>query len=173
MEVFVVSLLNGLVYGMLLFMLASGLTLILSMMGVLNFAHASAYMLGAYFAYSLSKATGSFVIGVPLAFLATLIFGMALERFVLRTLYSRDHLDQVLATFGLILFFNQAIILLFGRQPLFVQIPEFLSGSLQLLPGLKYSTFAKTVHGKSFVILFNFIKGVLPIVSSMLFNHII
>ncbi len=124
--------LNGIQLGVTLFLLAAGLTLVFGIMGVINLAHGSLYMVGAYAAAFTAKATGSFLLAIPAGLAAAACVGMAIEYFVIRRLYARDHLDQVLATFGLILFFNQAIVLLFGRQPVFVQIPPFLSGAVDL-----------------------------------------
>ena len=126
------QLLNGIQFGVMLFLLAAGLTLVFGIMGVINLAHGSLYMVGAYAAALGAKLTGSFLLAIPCGLVAAGLAGMALEYIVVRRLYARDHLDQVLATFGLILFFNQAIILLFGRQPMFVQIPPLLSGALDL-----------------------------------------
>jgi len=124
--------LNGVQLGVMLFLLAAGLTLVFGIMGVINLAHGSLYTVGAYAAAFAAKATGSFLLAVPAGLAAAAAVGMALEYVVVRKLYARDHLDQVLATFGLILFFNQSIVLLFGRQPMFVQIPPALSGAVDL-----------------------------------------
>ena len=124
--------LNGVQLGVMLFLLAAGLTLVFGIMGVINLAHGSLYMVGAYAAAFAAKLTGSFLLAIPAGRAAAALTGMAIELFVVRKLYARDHLDQVLATFGLILFFNQSIILLFGRQPMFVQIPPALSGAVDL-----------------------------------------
>ena len=141
------QILNGLQLGVTLFLLASGLTLIFGIMGVINLAHGSLYMVGAYAMAYVAMKTGSFALAFPAGVIAAGVVGIGVEYLVVRHLYARDHLDQVLATFGLILFFNQAIILLFGRQPVFVQIPESLSGSVQLLPGLKYSLYRLVMIG--------------------------
>jgi branched-chain amino acid transport system permease protein len=130
--------LNGVQFGVMLFLLATGLTLIFGIMGVINLAHGSLYMIGAYAAAFVSAKTGSFLLALPAGLLVAGLTGMAMELLVLRRLYARDHLDQVLATFALILFFNQTITLLFGRQPLFVAMPPALSGSVELWSGLTY-----------------------------------
>lgn len=135
------QLLNGLQFGVMLFLLAAGLTLIFGIMGVINLAHGSLYMVGAYAAAFAAAQTGSVIIAVIAGLAATAIVGMAMELFVLRRLYARDHLDQVLATFALILIFNQSVTLLFGRQPLFVSVPPALNGSVELLPGLIYPVY--------------------------------
>ena len=132
------QLLNGLQFGVMLFLLAAGLTLIFGIMGVINLAHGSLYIVGAYAAAFAAAQTGSVIIAILAGLAAAALVGMAMELFVLRRLYARDHLDQVLATFALILIFNQSVTLLFGRQPLFVSVPSMLNGSIQLLPGLTY-----------------------------------
>ena len=138
MSLFLEQLLNGLQFGVMLFLLAAGLTLIFGIMGVINLAHGSIYMIGAYAGTFVAAETGSFWLGIPAALAAAALAGVAIEFLVVRRLYGRDHLDQVLATFGLILIFNQAVTMLFGRQPLFVQMPSILDGSVELLPGLSY-----------------------------------
>jgi branched-chain amino acid transport system permease protein len=139
------QLLNGVQLGVMLFLLAAGLTLIFGVMGVINLAHGSLYMVGAYAAALIAAKTGSPFLSVLSGLIAAGIVGMAMELAVLRRLYARDHLDQVLATFAMILFFNQATTMLFGRQPLFVAIPPLLSGSVELLPGLVYPIFRLAV----------------------------
>ena len=106
--------LNGIQLGMLLFLLAAGLTLIFGIMDLVNLAHGSLYMIGAYFAATFAALTGSFVLGLGLALVATLVVGMALEVIAIRPLYGRDHLDHVLGTFGLLLFFNELVRLIWG-----------------------------------------------------------
>jgi branched-chain amino acid transport system permease protein len=138
MTLFLEQLLNGVQFGIMLFLLAAGLTLIFGIMGVINLAHGSIYMIGAYAGTWVAAETGSFWLGIPAALATAAIAGLAIEFLVVRRLYGRDHLDQVLATFGLILIFNQAVTMLFGRQPLFVSIPPLLDGSVELLPGLVY-----------------------------------
>ncbi len=139
------QLLNGAQLGVMLFLLAAGLTLIFGVMGVINLAHGSLYMMGAYGAAFVAARTGSPWLAVLAGLAAAGVVGMAMEFFVLRRLYARDHLDQVLATFALILFFNQATAMLFGRQPLFVAAPALLSGSVELFPGLVYPVFRLAV----------------------------
>src|SRR5438034_1298823 len=113
------QLLNGLQYGVMLFLMAAGLTLVFGIMNLVNLAHGSLYMVGAYLATALTERTGSFVLGVALALPATLLVGVVVEIVALRTLYERDHLDQVLATFGLILFFNELVAMIWGRAAIF------------------------------------------------------
>lgn len=135
------QMLNGLQYGVMLFLLAAGLTLIFGIMGVINLAHGSLFMVGAYAGTYVAGITGSFWAGLPAALLAAAATGLIVEAVVIRRLYARDHLDQVLATFALILMFNQLITLIFGRQPVFTLLPDTFSGSIELLPGLPYPTY--------------------------------
>jgi branched-chain amino acid transport system permease protein len=135
------QLLNGLQYGVMLFLLAAGLTLIFGIMGVINLSHGSLYMVGAYAGTWVAAETGSFWLGLPAALVAAAITGFLIETVVVRRLYARDHLDQVLATFALILTFNQLVILIFGRQPVFTTLPGAFSGSIELIPGLPYPTY--------------------------------
>jgi branched-chain amino acid transport system permease protein len=132
--------LNGLQFGLMLFLLAAGLTLVFGIMDMINLAHGSLYMLGAFLAATFVSATGSFTLGVLLAVPATAALGMLLEVSVLRTLYARDHLSQVLATFALILIFNEAVRIVWGSD-LPLAAPEALSGPVELLPGMFYSSY--------------------------------
>jgi len=116
--------LNGIQLGMLLFLLAAGLTLIFGIMDLVNLAHGSLYMIGAYFAATFAAVTGSFVFGAILALIATLVVGMALEVIAIRRLYGRDHLDHVLGTFGLLLFFNEAVRLIWGPAGMTLPLPS-------------------------------------------------
>tara|TARA_A100001037_G_scaffold305656_1_gene346662 strand:+ start:700 stop:1623 length:924 start_codon:yes stop_codon:yes gene_type:complete len=133
--------LNGLQLGILLFLLAAGLTLVFGIMDLVNLAHGSLYMMGAYFAATFTAWTGSFLIGAALALPAALVLGIAVEAIALRTLYSRDHLDQVLATFGLILFFNELARIVWGPAGLDIPLPAFLETSVEILPGVPYPTY--------------------------------
>jgi branched-chain amino acid transport system permease protein len=133
--------LNGLQFGLLLFLLAAGLTLVFGIMDLVNLAHGSLYMMGAYFAATFAAWTGSFVLAAILALGATLLLGMALEVIALRKLYGRDHLDHVLATFGLILFFNELVRLIWGPGGRTLPLPAWLSGSVEILPGLPYPAY--------------------------------
>jgi branched-chain amino acid transport system permease protein len=130
--------LNGLQLGVMLFLMAAGLTLVFGIMNLVNLAHGSFYMVGAYLATYFYGVTGSYLLGVLLGLAGTLAVGVAVELIALRTLYERDHLDQVLATFGLILFFNELAAILWGRAALYTNIPEYLSGHVDLMPGLRY-----------------------------------
>lgn len=132
---------NGLQLGVMLFLMAAGLTLVFGIMDLVNLAHGSLYMVGAYLAASLTTWTGSFVLGILLAVPATFAVGVVVELVVLRTLYERSHLDQVLATFGLILFFNELVAILWGRAAIFSGLPDFLSGSVEIIPGAPYPVF--------------------------------
>ncbi len=137
--------LNGLQFGLLLFLLAAGLTLVFGIMDLVNLAHGSLYMLGAYFAATFVPLTESFVAGALLALLATLLVGMALEVTALRRLYGRDHLDHVLATFGLILFFNELVRMIWGPAGLSLPLPIWLIYPIEILPGLFYPTYRVTI----------------------------
>ncbi len=137
--------LNGLQLGVTLFLIAAGLTLVLGIMNLVNLAHGSLYMLGAFFAASFARWTGSFTLGVVLALAATALVGLVLERVVVRRLYARDHLDQVLATFGLILFFNELTKIVWGPIALFVDVPPALSGRVEIVPGAPYPVYRLVV----------------------------
>src|SRR5256714_1915990 len=134
----IVQTLNGLQLGVLLFLIAAGLTLVFGVMDFINLAHGVQYMLGAYLAVMFYGLTGNFFFALVLALGATLVFGLLLEFAVFRHLYDRDHLDQVIATFGIILFLNQGVKLLWGASPLSLPMPEMLSGSIVLMPGILY-----------------------------------
>lgn len=129
---------NGLQYSALLFLLSAGLTLIFGIMNVVNLAHGSFYMVGAFCAASAIAITGSFTVGILAAIVSAGIYGLIVERLIISRLYHRDHLDQVLATLGVIFFTNALVTLVFGRSPPFVSIPPLLSGSVAILPGLNY-----------------------------------
>jgi branched-chain amino acid transport system permease protein len=138
--------LNGLQFGLMLFLLAAGLTLVFGIMDMINLAHGSLYMLGAFLAATLVQATGSFAAGVLLAIPATAVLGMLLEMSVLRPLYARDHLSQVLATFALILILNEAVRIIWGPDmPL--SVPAALSGPVQLFPGMVYPAYRLLIIG--------------------------
>jgi len=141
MTLFFEQCLNGFQFGLLLFLLAAGLTLVFGIMDLVNLAHGSLYMVGAYFAATFSAWTGSFVVGAVLALCATLFVGMAVEVIVMRRLYGRDHLDHVLGTFGLILFFDEAVRLIWGPAGLSLPLPSWLAGSVQIVPGFQYSSY--------------------------------
>jgi branched-chain amino acid transport system permease protein len=140
------QLLNGLQYGVLLFLLAAGLTLVFGIMSFVNLAHGSLYMLGAYAAAVAYAATGSFALAVLAAAATALVLGLVLELTVVSRLYRRDHLDHVLATFGLVLFFNELVRMIWGPQPYFVQVPEVLSGTVEVL-GFNYPAYRFAIIG--------------------------
>jgi branched-chain amino acid transport system permease protein len=135
------QILNGFQFGIMLFLMAAGLTLIFGIMNVINLAHGSLYMIGAYAAALVAARTGSFLLAVPAGLVAAALAGLIIEFLVIRKLYDRDHLQQVLATFGLILFINEGTTMLFGRTPLFVSMPPLLSGSVEIIPGIPYPTY--------------------------------
>ena len=141
-----VQLLNGLQYGVLLFLLAAGLTLVFGIMSFVNLAHGSLYMVGAYAAALAYAASGSFALAVLAAMGAALAVGLVLEVAIVSRLYRRDHLDHVLATFGLVMFFNELVRLVWGPQPLFVQVPEVLAGTVQLF-GFNYPSYRFAIIG--------------------------
>jgi len=140
-ELLLVQALNGLQFGILLFLVAAGLTLVFGVMDFINLAHGVQYMLGAYLGASFATATGSFWLGLLLALPAALLVGLLLEWLVYRHLYDRDHLQQVLATFGVILVLNEGVRVIWGTAPLQVPVPALLSGGVELMPGLRYPVY--------------------------------
>ena len=144
---FLIQLLNSAQYGLLLFMLAAGLTLIFGIMGVVNLAHGSFYMLGAYLAYSLSATLGSLTLAILVGVVLSVLFGLALEWLLFRHFYQRDHLDQVLLTFGLIYIFEELRSMLWGDDVHGVTIPQALSASIQLTENLSYPVYRLFMSG--------------------------
>ena len=132
------QILNGLQFGVMLFLMAAGLTLVFGVMGLINLAHGSLYMVGAFAAASMAGLTGSFFIGLLAALIAAALAGAIIEIVVIRRLYKAAHLDQVLATFALILIFSEGTRWLFGSFPLFLEIPKLLSGPISLPGGIQY-----------------------------------
>ena len=132
---------NGLQFGVTLFLIAAGLTLILGIMDFVFLAHGAQVMIGAYAAASLTALTGIFYLGILLAIPITFASGYLLEYLLIRHLYRRNHMDQVLATFGLILFFNELIRIGFGPAALFSSLPPSLSGFVNILPDTPYPMF--------------------------------
>ena len=130
--------LNGLQFGVMLFLMAAGLTLIFGVMGLINLAHGSLYMIGAFAAAAVAGASGSFVLALAAALAVAAIAGALIEMTVIRRLYGKAHLDQVLATFALILIFSEGTRWLFGSFPLFLDIPDYLSGPVTLPGGIQY-----------------------------------
>jgi branched-chain amino acid transport system permease protein len=135
---FIEQCLNGVQLGMLLFLLAAGLTLIFGIMDLVNLAHGSLYMLGAYFAATFAAFTDSFLLGALMALVATAICGMVLEVIAIRPLYGRPHLDHVLGTFGLLLFFNELVRLVWGPAGMTLSLPSAMLTAVQIIPGLYY-----------------------------------
>jgi branched-chain amino acid transport system permease protein len=144
---FLIQILNGIQYGLLLFLLASGLTLIFGIMGVINLAHGSFYMVGAYLAYWLARETGSLWLALPLGVAISLAIGVLLESALIRRLYQRDHLYQVLLTFGLILIFEELRSILFGNDVHGVPIPPALDFSIPLTETLSYPVYRLFISG--------------------------
>src|SRR5919198_1395817 len=138
--------LNGLQLGVMLFLMAAGLTLVLGIMNVINLAHGSLYMVGAYLTVAAFRWSGSYLLA------GTLVIGMIVEVLVLRALYQRDHLDQVLATFGLILFFNELVAILWGRAALFASGPSWLSGHIDLFTGSRYPMYRAAIIAVGLVV---------------------
>lgn len=139
--------LNGLQFGVLLFLVAAGLTLIFGVMDVINLAHGAQYMVGAYLAAAFTGLAGNFLLGLVLAVPVALAFGLALEWLVIRRLYDRSHLDQVLVTFGLMLMLNEGVRILWGSAPISVDLPEALSGSIPVWGTLRYPVYRLAILG--------------------------
>ena len=133
--------LNGLQFGLMLFLLAAGLTLVFGIMDMINLAHGSLYMIGAYLMATLAQATGSFWMALPLALVATALVGAALEISLLRRLYERDHLAQVLATFAIILIANEVVRIVWGPQSIMLNAPPGLTGPVELPGGMQYASY--------------------------------
>jgi branched-chain amino acid transport system permease protein len=145
LSLILVQMLNGLQFGLILFLIAAGLTLVFGVMDFINLAHGVQYMVGAYLAAMFTTLTGNFLYGLLLALPTALAFGLLLELLVFRQLYERDHLDQVLATFGVIITLNEGVKILWGAAPLSVPMPEILSGSIPLIGGLNYPVYRLAV----------------------------
>jgi branched-chain amino acid transport system permease protein len=139
------QLLNGVQFGLMLFLMAAGLTLVFGIVNLINLAHGALYMLGALIGVSVQQWTGSFIWAVVLTVPATALLGVAMEVITLRSLYLRPRLDQVLCTFGLILFTNEVAKMVWGPGIQRARLPAFLSGTIQLIPGLGYPTFRLAV----------------------------
>ena len=132
------QILNGVQFGVMLFLMASGLTLIFGVMGLINLAHGSLYMVGAFAAAGVAASSGSFLLALMAALAAAAMAGVIMEMIVIRRLYDRDHLEQVLATFALILVFSEGTRFVFGSFPLFLDVPGVLSGPITLPGGIQY-----------------------------------
>ncbi len=144
---FLIQLLNGLQYGLLLFLVASGLTLVFGIMGIINLAHGSFYMVGAYLAFSLAGLTGNLFTALPLGILLSVLLGVGLEWLLYRHLYARDHLYQVLMTYGLILVFEELRSIIWGDDVHGVAVPDLLSASIPLTENLSYPVYRLAMSG--------------------------
>ena len=133
--------LNGLQFGVMLFLMAAGLSLVFGILNVVNLAHGSFYMIGAYVCAYVFGVTGSYILAVIAALIVTGGVGLVVEATVFREIYKRDHVDQVLATFALTLIFNEVVRLIWGDTGLYASVPPFLAGSVQLLPGFRYPVY--------------------------------
>ena len=155
MDYLLLQMLNGVQLGLLMFLLAAGLTLTFGIMDLVNLAHGSLYMMGAYIAWTTISWADSFVLGALLALPAIFVLGLIVEAVVARRLYARDHLDQVLATFGLILFFNELVRVIWGPAGKSIAVPAFLNRTVEILPGVPYPAyrFAIIVVGAAVAIL--------------------
>lgn len=142
-----IQLLNGLQYGLLLFLVSSGLTLVFGIMGIINLAHGSFYMVGAYLAWSLAASTGSLALAIAIGIPLTVVLGMALEKLLFRQLYTRDHLYQVLLTYGLILVFEELRSIIWGDDVHGVPVPELLKASIPLTETLSYPVYRLAISG--------------------------
>ncbi|WP_375689714.1 branched-chain amino acid ABC transporter permease [Pseudooceanicola sp. LIPI14-2-Ac024] len=141
MNLFVLQLLNGVQLGVLLFLIAAGLTLVFGIMDVINLAHGVLYMVGAYLIATFAALTGSFWWGLLLMLPAAVVVGLVIEVVIIRRLYARSHLDQVLATFGLVMIVSELVEITWGTSPLSVPMPDLLSGSVPLMGPLKYPVY--------------------------------
>ncbi|MEO1542341.1 MAG: branched-chain amino acid ABC transporter permease, partial [Pseudomonadota bacterium] len=144
--------LNGLQFGVMLFLMAAGLTLIFGVMGLINLAHGSLYMVGAFAAAWVAGATGSFLLALAAALAAAAAAGALIEVVVIRRLYRAAHLDQVLATFALILIFSEGTRYIFGSFPLFLDVPDYLSGPVSLPGGIQYPLYRLVLIGVGLVV---------------------
>jgi branched-chain amino acid transport system permease protein len=146
------QLLNGVQLGVMLFLMSAGLTLVFGIMNLINLAHGSLYMAGAFFAASFLNLTGSFLLAVVLALVATAVLGAVLELAVLRRFYGRSHLDQVIVTFGLILIFNELTRIVWGPVPVPMALPGALAGSVPIMPGVTYPAFRLAILATGVVV---------------------
>ena len=145
------QLFNGVQFGLMLFLMAVGVTLVFGIMRVINLAHGSLFMLGGYFLMAALAWTQSYALAVPLALIGGALVAIVLEIVVLRPLYRRGPLDQVLATFGLSLFFNEAVTVIWGRESIPLSIPPFLTGSVEIIPGAAYPIYRLVITGVAIV----------------------
>lgn len=151
---FLIQLLNGVQYGLLLFLIASGLTLVFGIMGIINLAHGAMYMIGAYICLSFVQLTDNLLVSILMGIPVMLVLGVVVERFLVGTLYQRDHLFQVLLTFGLILILNETQSIIWGNDPHSVAVPELLSGSIPLTDTLNYPVYRLVVAGVCLILAF-------------------
>lgn len=135
------QLLNGIQLGMLLFLMAVGVTLVFGVMRVINLAHGTMFMLAGYFSAAAYRASGSFAMALLAALAGVVAVALVLEIAIVRPLYRRAHLDQLLATFGVTLFLNELVIVIWGREPVFMRVPDFLSGQIEIIPGVPYPSY--------------------------------
>lgn len=149
---FIEQILNGLQFGVMLFLMAAGLTLIFGVMGLINLAHGSLYMIGAFASAWIAGLTGSFLLALMAALAAAAAAGALIEVVVIRRLYARDHLDQVLATFALILILSEGTRWVFGSFPLFLEIPPYLSGPVSLPGGIQYPLYRLAIIGVGLIV---------------------
>ncbi len=129
---------NGIQLGIMLFLISAGLTLVFGIMNLLNIAHGALYMLGAYLFAAVFNASGSYLQAMLAALIGTMLIGMLIELSAFRRLYERTHLDQVLATFGITMFFNELVRVIWGPTALYASVPSFLAGQVMVLPGIPY-----------------------------------
>ena len=144
--------LNGLQFGLMLFLLAAGLTLVFGIMDMINLAHGSLYMVGAYLVAAATAASGSFWIGLGTGIVGAAVFGVLLELSILRRLYTRDHLSQVLGTFAILLMCNEAVRWIWGSQPVMLSAPDALAGPVELLSGFYYPAYRLLIIGVGLVV---------------------
>lgn len=144
--------LNGLQFGLMLFLLAAGLTLVFGIMDMINLAHGSLYMTGAYLVAAATAASGSFWIGLGAGIVGAAVFGVLLELSILRRLYTRDHLSQVLGTFAILLMCNEAVRFIWGSQPVMLSAPDALAGPVEVLPGFYYPAYRLLIIGVGLVV---------------------
>ena len=145
MSLFLVQSLNGLQFGILLFLIAAGLTLVFGVMGFINLAHGVQYMIGAYLTFMFFQWTTNYFVALMLGLIVALAIGLACEILIFRHLYARDHLDQVLVTFGIILFVNEAVKVIWGPSSLILPPPDILSWSFEIIEGLQYPVYRLAV----------------------------
>ncbi|MGI9437888.1 MAG: branched-chain amino acid ABC transporter permease [Geminicoccaceae bacterium] len=151
-NLFVIQVLNGLQFGILLFLVAAGLTLVFGVMDFINLAHGVQYMIGAYLAVMFTQLTGGFFTGLLLTLPTAFVFGLALEVLVFRHLYDRDHLDQVLATFGVILVLHEGVKILWGAAPISIPIPPMIEGSVPVLGNLRYPIYRLLIIASGLIV---------------------